>query len=167
MSSPLDCSVGRQSWTTPSGLSLSERARSRRIVGRTRQYRPPIRHRQTLFPSITACPGTAPASSGRQALRGRPVSAGRGWFPTRARPVDQRRNDAARLPVARVEKSRPSRAWKLAAIKDGFKHIAGFRRQASPDFFFRPKQDTAAQPVRLYELFHEFHLVDAGVRKNP
>jgi hypothetical protein len=77
-------------------------------------------------------------------------------------PLDQSRNNTARLPVAGINDIGCVAARQLAAIEHGFENTSGFRRKmAQSDLFLGPYENAGAQAIRLNELFHEPHLVYA------
>src|SRR6202034_1793034 len=71
-------------------------------------------------------------------------------------------------PLSRAHNNIRLTARQFTAIKDGFKDIAGLRRQfAEPDLFFGPQENPGAQTVWLNEPFHEGDLINADGEKKP
>ena len=68
-------------------------------------------------------------------------------------PVDQGRNNTARLPVAGANDIGCVAARQLAAIEHGFENTSRFRRKmAQSDLFLGPHENARAQAIRLNEL---------------
>jgi hypothetical protein len=54
----------------------------------------------------------------------------------------------------------------LSPVQDRFQHLPRpWRQIVESDFFFRPQEDACPQAIRLHQIFHEAHLIDAHSQK--
>ena len=70
------------------------------------------------------------------------------------------------MAVTDPEKARDIATWQLAPIQYGFEDPASlWWQRVGPYLFFGPDQYPVAQSIGLYQRFHEFDLVEAGLEE--
>src|SRR5262252_4338290 len=80
--------------------------------------------------------------------------------------LNQRRDDAACMSLARTNHSRCVTARQCSPVQHSFKNACRFGRQSSEShLFFRPQNDSRTKPLWLDKAFHKRDLIDADAQK--